>query len=129
MLDGTPFVLLLPFTFVSLLHSPEDYYERWSIGSLIRLLRLAAIGITLFLPALYIAILSFHPGMIPFKLVFSIAASREGVPFPAVIEALLMEVTLELLREAGIRLPKPIGQTIGIVGGLVIGRLRFRLGS
>ena len=67
--------------FVSLLHSPEDYYERWSIGSLIRLLRLAAIGITLFLPALYIAILSFHPGMIPFKLVFSIAASREGVPF------------------------------------------------
>ena len=110
---------LLPFTFVSLLHSPEDYYERWSIGSLIRLSRLAAIGITLFLPALYIAILSFHPGMIPFKLVFSIVASREGVPFPAVIEALLMEVTLEL-REAGIRLPKPIGQTIGIVGGLVI---------
>ncbi|ACX63886.1 spore germination protein [Paenibacillus sp. Y412MC10] len=128
LLDGTPFVLLLPFTFISLLHSPEDYYERWSIGSLIRLLRLVAIGITLFLPALYIAILSFHPGMIPFKLVFSIAASREGVPFPAVIEALLMEVTLELLREAGIRLPKPIGQTIGIVGGLVIGEAAVQAG-
>ncbi|MCM3784519.1 spore germination protein [Neobacillus mesonae] len=128
LLDGTPFVLLLPFTFVSLLHSPEDYYERWIIGSLIRLLRLAAIFITLFLPALYIAILSFHPGMIPFKLVFSIAASREGVPFPAVIEAILMEVTLELLREAGIRLPKPIGQTIGIVGGLVIGEAAVQAG-
>lgn len=82
----------------------------------------------MFLPALYIAILSFHPGMIPFKLVFSIAASREGVPFPAVIEALLMEVTLELLREAGIRLPKPIGQTIGIVGGLVIGEAAVQAG-
>lgn len=128
LLDGTPFVLLLPFTFVSLLHSPEDYYERWVIGSLIRLLRLVAVFATLFLPALYIAILSFHPGMIPFKLVVSIAASREGVPFPAVIEALLMEVTLELLREAGIRLPKPIGQTIGIVGGLVIGEAAVQAG-
>lgn len=127
-LDGTPFVLILPFTFVALLHSPEDYYERWIIGSLIRLLRLAAIFITLFLPALYIAILSFHPGMIPFKLVFTIAASREGVPFPAIIEAMLMEVTLELLREAGIRLPKPIGQTIGIVGGLVIGEAAVQAG-
>lgn len=128
LLDGTPFVLILPFTFVSLLHSPEDYYERWVIGSLIRLLRLVAVAITLFLPALYIAILSFHPGMIPFKLVFTIAAAREGVPFPAVVEALLMEVTLELLREAGIRLPKPIGQTIGIVGGLVIGEAAVQAG-
>lgn len=128
MLDGTPFVLILPFTYISLIHSPEDYYERWFIGSLIRLLRFVAVTFTLFLPALYIAILSFHPSMIPFKLVFSIAAAREGVPFPAVIEAVLMEVTLELLREAGIRLPKPIGQTIGIVGGLVIGDAAVQAG-
>jgi spore germination protein len=128
LLDGTPFVLILPTTFVSLVHSPEDYYERWLIGSLIRLLRYIGVFISLFLPALYIALVSFHQGMIPFKLAFSIAASREGVPFPAVIEALLMEGTLELLREAGIRLPKLIGQTIGIVGGLVIGEAAVQAG-
>lgn len=128
LLDGTPFALVMPTTFISLVQSPEDYYERWMIGSLIRLLRYAAILISLFLPAIYIALISFHQGMIPFKLASSIAASREGVPFPAVIEALLMEVTLELLREAGIRLPKPIGQTIGIVGGLVIGEAAVQAG-
>ncbi|QMV41879.1 spore germination protein [Cohnella cholangitidis] len=128
LLDGTPFVLLLPTTFVSLIQSPEDYYERWIIGSLIRLLRYLAVFISLFFPALYVALVSFHQGMIPFKLAFSIAAAREGVPFPALIEALLMEGTLELLREAGVRLPKPIGQTIGIVGGLVIGEAAVKAG-
>ncbi|WP_372631377.1 spore germination protein [Cohnella sp.] len=128
MLEGTPFALILPTTFVALIQSPEDYYERWMIGSLIRLLRYFAVFIALFLPSVYIALVSFHPGMIPFKLAFSIAAAREGVPFPAVIEALLMEGTLELLREAGIRLPKPIGQTIGIVGGLVIGEAAVQAG-
>lgn len=128
LLDGSPFALILPTTFMSLLQSPEDYYERWLIGSLIRILRFAAALISLFLPAMYIALVSFHQGMIPSKLAFSIAATREGVPFPAVIEALLMEMTLELLREAGIRLPKPIGQTIGIVGGLVIGEAAVQAG-
>jgi spore germination protein len=128
LLDGTPFALLLPTTFVSLIQSPEDYYERWIIGSLIRLLRYMAVFISLFFPALYVALVSFHQGMIPFKLAFSIAAAREGVPFPALIEALLMEGTLELLREAGVRLPKPIGQTIGIVGGLVIGEAAVKAG-
>jgi len=128
LLDGTPFALVLPTTFVALVQSPEDYYERWGIGSLIRTLRYLAVFISLFFPALYIALVSFHQGMIPFKLAFSIAAAREGVPFPAVIEALLMEGTLELLREAGVRLPKPIGQTIGIVGGLVIGEAAVQAG-
>ncbi|WP_391574292.1 spore germination protein [Cohnella sp.] len=128
MLEGTPFALILPTTFVALIQSPEDYYERWLIGSLIRLLRYVAVFIALFFPAIYIALVSFHQGMIPFKLAFSIAAAREGVPFPAVIEALLMEGTLELLREAGVRLPKPIGQTIGIVGGLVIGEAAVQAG-
>lgn len=128
LLDGTPFALTLPITFGALIQSPEDYYERWLIGSLIRLLRFFAVGISLFLPALYIALLSYHQGMIPPKLAFSIAAAREGVPFPAVVEAFLMEITLELLREAGIRLPKPIGQTVGIVGGLVIGEAAVQAG-
>jgi spore germination protein len=128
LLDGTPFVLVAPMTFGSTLQSPEDYYERWMIGSLIRILRYIAAFIAVFLPSLYIALVTYHPGMIPSKLAFSIAATREGVPFPALIEALVMEATMELLREAGIRLPKPIGQTIGIVGGLVIGEAAVRAG-
>ncbi|MDU4696048.1 MAG: spore germination protein [Paenibacillus sp.] len=128
LLDGTPFALIMPTTFVSLVQSPEDYYERWLIGSLIRILRYIAVFISLTFPSLYIALVSFHQGMIPSKLAFSIAAAREGVPFPAVVEAFLMELTLELLREAGVRLPKPIGQTIGIVGGLVIGEAAVQAG-
>ncbi|WP_453990045.1 spore germination protein [Bacillus nitroreducens] len=128
LLDGTPFALLAPTTLVSLFQSPEDYYERWMIGSLIRILRYVAAFLAVFLPGLYISLVSFHQGMIPSKLAFSLAASREGLPFPAIIEALLMEATLELLREAGIRLPKTIGQTIGIVGGLVIGEAAVQAG-
>jgi spore germination protein len=128
LLDGTPFVLLAPITLQQLMKSTEDYYERWQIGSLIRLLRYLAAFIAIFLPSLYIAMVAFHHGMIPTTLALSISSTREGVPFPAFIEALLMEMTLELLREAGIRLPRPIGQTIGIVGGLVIGEAAVQAG-
>nr|WP_090856485.1 spore germination protein [Litchfieldia salsa] len=127
-LDGTPFVLLAPLTFGENLQSPEDYYERWYIGSLIRILRYFCAFVALFLPSLYVALVSFHPGMIPSKLAFSISSTREGVPFPSLIEALFMELTMEILREAGVRLPKPIGQTVGIVGGLVIGEAAVSAG-
>ncbi len=126
--DGTPFQLIVPATFTTFFQSPEDYYQSWLIATSLRLLRYIAAFIATFLPALYIALLEYHHGMLPSRLAFSIAGSREGVPFPAVVEALLMEVTLELLREAGIRLPKPIGQTIGIVGGLVIGEAAVAAG-
>lgn len=128
LLDGTPFVLVVPLTFGSLLQSPEDYYERWMIGTLLRTLRYLAAFFSVFLPPLYISLVSYSPGMIPSKLAFSIAATREGVPFPAIIEAIAMISVLEILREAGIRLPKPIGQTIGIVGGLVIGEAAVSAG-
>jgi len=128
LVDGTPFQLIMPMTFASMLRSPEDYYEHWLIASLIRVLRLIAAFASTFMPALYIALVEFHHGMIPSKLAFSIAGTREGVPFPAVVEAFIMEGTLELLREAGLRLPKPIGQTIGIVGGLVIGEAAVSAG-
>lgn len=128
LLDGTPFVLLAPVTFQQLLKSPEDYYDRWQIGTFLRFLRYTAAFFSLFLPALYIAMVSYHQGMIPTQLAISIAASREGVPFPAIVEAMLMELTIELLREAGIRLPRAVGQTIGIVGGLVIGEAAVRAG-
>lgn len=128
LIDGTPFSLFAPITFHQLFKSPEDYYDRWLIGSLIRLLRFVSAFISLFLPALYIAMVSFHQGLIPTKLALSIAGSREGIPFPALAEALIMETTFEMLREAGNRLPRPIGQTVGIVGGLIIGDAAVRAG-
>lgn len=128
LIDGTPFVLVLPVTFPQLLQAPEDYYERWQIGTLIRFLRYISAFISVFLPALYIALVEYHPGLIPTELALSIAASREGVPFPAAIEALIMEVTIEVLREAGLRMPKPMGQTVSIVGGLVIGQAAVSAG-
>src|SRR5690625_1271679 len=127
-LDGTPFVLIAPAVFANVLQSPEDYYERWTIGSLLRILRYFGAFISIFLPALYIALVSFQPGMIPSELVFSIAGTRQDVPFPPVVEAFLMVVTFELLQEAGARLPQTIGQTIGIVGGLVIGEASVQAG-
>ncbi|PKU52217.1 MULTISPECIES: spore germination protein [Lysinibacillus] len=128
LLDGTPFALIVPVAFNMLLQSPEDYYERWLPSSLIRLLRYFAAGITLFGPSLYIAFVSFHQGLIPTKLALSMMGTRQGVPFPALIEALIMEVAIEILREAGLRLPKPIGPTMGIVGGLVIGEAAVQAG-
>ena len=128
LLDGTPFVLIAPVTFSMLLQSPEDYYERWLPGTLLRLLRFMTAFVSLFAPALYISFISFHPGLIPTKLAISILGSREGVPFPALIEALIMEVAIEVLREAGLRLPKPIGPAMGIVGGLIIGQAAVEAG-
>ncbi|QHT63756.1 spore germination protein [Paenibacillus lycopersici] len=128
LVDGDPFALIFPVTFSSNIQSPEDFYQHWLIASATRLLRMMSAFIATFLPALYIALLEYHHGMIPSSLAFSIAGAREGVPFPAVVEAFMMEGTLELLREAGIRLPKPIGQTIGIVGGLVIGEAAVAAG-
>ncbi|WP_195574476.1 spore germination protein [Paenibacillus sp. 1001270B_150601_E10] len=128
LLDGTPFVLTVPTTFNMLLQSPEDYYERWIPGTLVRMLRYFAAFVSTFGPSLYISFISFHQGLIPTKLALSIADTRAGVPFPSLIEVLVMEVALEILREAGLRLPKPIGQTIGIVGGLVIGEAAVQAG-
>lgn len=126
--EGTPFALIVPTTIGDVLKSPEDYYNRWTIGSLIRFLRYFAAFLAIFLPSLYVALTSYHVGLIPSALAFFIAASREGVPFSSTIEAFLMVTTLELLREAGARLPKAIGQTIGIVGGLVIGEAAVSAG-
>ncbi|WP_145410020.1 spore germination protein [Paenibacillus xylanexedens] len=120
--DGTPFVLLVPALFVHFFQSPEDYYQRADISSLIRMLRYVAFFIAMLAPSFYIAISTFHQEMLPTTLLISLAAQREGVPFPAFIEALLMELTYEILREAGIRIPKTVGQAVSIVGTLVIGQ-------
>lgn len=128
LIDGTPFSLIVPVTFPMLMQSPEDYYDRWIPASLIRMLRTLALFFALFLPALYVALVSYHQGLIPTKLAISIAGTREGVPFPTIVEAMFMEITIELLREAGLRLPKPVGQAVGIVGGLVIGQSAVEAG-
>ncbi len=128
LLDGTPFALIVPVTFSMLLQSPEDYYERWIPGTLLRLLRFGAAFVSLLTPASYISFISFHSGLIPTKLAMSIMGTRQGVPFPALIEALIMEIAIEILREAGLRLPKPIGPAMGIVGGLIIGQAAVEAG-
>lgn len=122
LVDSSPFVLIVPMTFWTGLQASEDYYIRWPIATFVRWIRFLFISIAIFAPPLYVAITTFNQEMIPTNLVLSIASSREPVPFPAVIEAFIMEIIFEALREAGIRLPKQIGQAISIVGALVIGQ-------
>ncbi|WP_028591901.1 spore germination protein [Paenibacillus massiliensis] len=126
--DGTPFVLLVPALFIQFFQSAEDYYQRADISTLLRLIRFLSFFIALLAPAFYIAITTFHQEMLPTNLLISLAAQREGVPFPAFIEALLMEVTYEILREAGVRIPKTVGQAVSIVGTLVIGQAAVEAG-
>lgn len=126
--ENTPSALLAPVTLPILMQSVDDYYEKWLIGSVIRLSRYLALVMSTLFPSIYIAITTFHPGMLPTDLVLSIAGSRAGVPFPAIVEAFLMTVILELLQEASIRLPRVVGQTIAIVGGLVIGQAAVQAG-
>ncbi|MBX9998231.1 MULTISPECIES: spore germination protein [Priestia] len=120
--DGTPFVLIAPAVFIQFFQSAEDYYARFDIATSIRLLRIFMFMISLIAPATYVAVTTFHQEMVPTTLIVAIAAQREAVPFPAFVEALLMELTFEILREAGIRLPKAIGSAVSIVGALVIGQ-------
>lgn len=128
LVEGTPFALIVPTTFVMLMQASEDYYERFPIGVSIRWLRYLFLFISLLTPALYVAAISFHQDIIPTSLLLSIAAAREAIPFPVVIEALLMEVIFEALREAGLRLPKAIGQTVSILGALVVGQAAVEAG-
>ncbi|MCL9638162.1 spore germination protein [Priestia megaterium] len=120
--DGTPFVLIAPAVFMQFFQSAEDYYTRFDIATSIRLLRIFMFLISIIAPATYVAVTTFHQEMVPTTLIVAIAAQREAVPFPAFVEALVMELTFEILREAGIRLPKAIGSAVSIVGALVIGQ-------
>jgi hypothetical protein len=128
MVEGSPMAMVLPTSFPQFLNAAEDYYQHFITGSLFRLLRFGAFVIALFLPSLYVAIISFHQEMLPTNLYLTISSSREGIPFPAIVEALLMEATFELLREAGLRLPQVIGPAVSIVGALIIGDAAVRAG-
>ena len=120
--DNSPFILMVPGTIGTLMQSSEDHYNRWLESSFVRMLRILAAILILFPSALYIAITAFNPGLLPTRLIYYIGASRINVPFPAAVEALMMESIMEVIRQAGTRISGPVGSTIGIVGGLIIGQ-------
>lgn len=126
--EGTPVLLIVPVTFSSFFHAPDDYNIHWLFGTFLKLLRFFALILAIYLPAIYVAITSFHYYMVPLKLLIPLAESRERVPFPPYVEALIMEITIELLREASIRLPTYIGTSIGVIGGIIIGQAAVEAG-
>ncbi|WP_315109192.1 spore germination protein [Clostridium intestinale] len=121
-LDNSPFAIIVPVTFFTLIRTTEDKAVKWQYGILLRLIRIFAVTVATLLPGLYIATTNFHIEMIPTALLITIAQSRENVPFPTVLEVVFMELAFELIREAGIRIPGIIGNTIGIVGALILGQ-------
>lgn len=128
MVDGTPFVLIVPTVLFQFLQAAEDYYERYYLGTALRWGRFMGLIFALYLPSLYLAVVTMHHELLPTTLALSIAGAREGVPYPAFVEVLLMELAFEALREAGIRLPRPVGQAVSIVGALIIGDAAVRAG-
>lgn len=126
--DGTPFVLIIPGLFIQFFQSSDDYYERFTAATAIRMIRFIFIGVALLLPGAYVAVILYHKEMIPTQVFISIIQAGHGTPFPILIEALIMEISFEALREAGIRLPGPANQTVGIVGALIIGDAAVRAG-
>jgi len=120
--DGCPFALTVPFLFLENFQANEDYYSNFYFASFTRALRYLSFFLSVSLPGLYVALISFHKEMIPLNLLLSIVNSRDAVPFPAALEMVILLILFDLLREAGLRLPKPIGGTIGTVGGIVLGQ-------
>jgi spore germination protein KA len=126
--DGSPIASILPITFLTGFQTAEDYYMHFIFATQLRWLRLVFAFLALTLPSFYVAVTTFHQEMIPTGLALTLAASREVIPFPTMLETLMMEIVFDALREAGIRLPRPVGQTISIVGALVIGQAAVQAG-
>jgi len=121
LVDGTPFALTMPLLFVEVFQADEDYFHHWTAASFHRLLRYISFFLTTSTPGLYLALVTHHPQLIPMNLAISIASARKSVPFPAMVEVIAMGLVFEVLREGGVRLPKPVGQAISIVGAIVLG--------
>ena len=121
-LNGSPRALVMPSNAFEITHTVSDEYLHAPFALMSRIIRLFGMFVSVLLPALYLAITLYHQEIIPTYLLYSISASRENVPFPSVVELLLMDISFELIREAGIRMPSPIGSTLGIVGGLILGQ-------
>lgn len=120
--DNTPYVLILPSSFNGFMESSEDWYHHFEMASFLRILRYLALFTAVLLPGLYLAVIRFHTQILPTNLLLSFAEAREGVPFSSVAELVFLELSFELIREAGVRVPGSLGNAIGIVGGLVIGQ-------
>src|SRR5699024_3693661 len=128
LVENSPMGFIGPSTFFSFFESMEDQYMRWAPGSALRLLRMLAMVVSLMLTPLYVAVVTFQYELIPTQLLVSLGNSRATVPFSPILEAILIELMIELLREAGARLPTKVGQTMGIVGGIVIGDAAVQAG-
>ncbi|NYF25472.1 spore germination protein [Sporosarcina sp. JAI121] len=128
MMNNSIGAVICPSSFLGFFMSPEDYYNRWTTATLLRCIRFFGFFLTIMLTPFYISALSHHPEMLPYEVLKSLYESRSRVPFPPVIEVLFMELVIEVLREAGSRMPTKIGQTIGIVGGIVIGTAAVEAG-
>ena len=128
LVNGSPYALIVPAVFVDFLESSEDKNIKFQFANLLKIIRIASFLITLLLPGIYVAITSFHLEFIPTELLFAIVASRASVPFSIIFEIIIMELSFELIREAGLRVPSPIGPTIGIIGALIIGQSAVEAG-
>ncbi|GGE52723.1 spore germination protein [Pullulanibacillus camelliae] len=126
--DGTPTVMIAPVSLISFIQAADDYYNRWLFGSSFRFLRISSLFLSLVLPALYVALTTLHQEMIPSDLLVSIASSHELIPFPTLVEAVIMQLIFEILREAGLRLPRQVGSAVTIVGALVVGEAAVTAG-
>lgn len=127
-LNGAPYALIMPAILIDFLSSPEDTNLKTIFGNFLKRIRLLAAFFTLLLPGIYIAVTSFHSEILPTELLYSILASRQSVPFPIFFEILIMEISFEIIREAGLRVPSPIGPALGIVGALVLGQAAVSAG-
>lgn len=120
--DGSPMALTMPFLFIEGFQNPDDYYARPFFSALIRWVRMLGFLLSIYVPGIFVSLKTFHPELFPTQLLVSVAAAREGIPFPVVLEALIMLILFEILREAGLRMPRSLGQAVSIVGALVIGQ-------
>ncbi|OHR72719.1 spore gernimation protein [Bacillus sp. HMSC76G11] len=127
-IQGTPFVLILPVYLIQFFQSPEDYYENNILSSFLRLMRIGSFLVNLYASSIYLALITHHHGLIPTTLIVSLMAQREKVPFPAIVELLIMELAFEVLREAGVRMPRAIGPAVSIVGALILGQAAVEAG-
>lgn len=128
MMDGSPNALIAPSTFFEMLHPSEDLYERFYFANFMRVIRLITLFVSLMGPSLYIALTTFHLEMIPTPLMMTFLTAKAGIPFPTFIEAIIMELSFEILREASLRLPRVVGQSVSIVGALIIGEAAVQSG-
>ena len=128
LMENSQDAMVCPVTFLEMFISVEDYYNRWTTASLLRMLRFFGFFLTITITPLYVSALTFHPEILPYELLLNLQESRAKVPFPPLLEVLFIELIIEVLREAGSRMPAKVGQTIGIVGGIVIGTAAVEAG-